>query len=78
MAVQFSERALCELAEGQEQLGKIGLTKMYSLLDINGGPIETVMIGRRRLLKVPSVLRLANEGYDPKPISPPRPTRKAA
>lgn len=72
MPIPFAERVLCEVDEGRAVLGNMGLTKFYSLLDINGGPIETVTIGRRRYAKVRSVLRLAEAGHDPRPAKPPR------
>lgn len=71
MAVPFNERPLCTINDGREAAGDLGLTKFYELLDINGGPIESVMIGRRRYVKVPSLLRFCERGFDPRPSKPP-------
>jgi hypothetical protein len=80
MQVPFNERVLCGVDEARAVLGNLGLTTFYGLTDINGGPIETTMIGRRRLVKVRSLMRVAEAGYNPQPANPPRPGagRKAA
>ena len=40
----------------------IGRTRLYEL--INAGEIHTIKLGRRRLVQVASLQRLASEGYD--------------
>jgi hypothetical protein len=50
------EPVLCSIADAARMLG-IGRTKLYSILD-NDGPLETVSIGTRRLVKVASIARL--------------------
>ena len=72
MAVPFNQRPLCSIDDGREAAGHLGLTKFYELLDINGGPIESVMIGRRRYVKVPSLLKFCETGFDARPTKPPR------
>ncbi len=75
MSIPFQEKPICPISEACEVLD-CGVTKVYELFDINGGPLETVMIGRRRMIKVPSLLRLAESGVDPRPATPPRRTGK--
>lgn len=53
--VPFSERPTCSIAEACSAAG-FGRTKLYELID--DGAIETTKIGRRRLVRVPSLLRL--------------------
>ena len=72
MSIPFCERPLCPIDDAREAAGDIGLTKFYELLDINGGPIESVMVGRRRYVKVPSLLRFCVTGFDARPTAPPR------
>ena len=55
-AIAFSERATCTVREALEATG-LGKTTLYRL--INEGRIETVAVGRRRLVKVQSLLALA-------------------
>lgn len=68
MPIPFSERPLCTAREGEEALG-IKTTTLYRL--IKEGRIETVKIGTRTYLKVPSLLRLAEHGANPKEKHPP-------
>lgn len=49
---------LCSIPDAAKALG-VGRSKVYESLDINGGRLETVTIGRRRLVRVESVRRLA-------------------
>lgn len=53
--VPFSERPTCSIAEACSAAG-FGRTKLYELMD--DGAVETTKIGRRRLVRVPSLLRL--------------------
>lgn len=68
MPIPFSERPLCTAREGEEALG-IKTTTLYRL--IKEGRIEAVKIGTRTYLKVPSLLRLAEHGANPKAKHPP-------
>lgn len=68
MHIPFSERPLCTAREGEEALG-IKTSTLYRL--IREGRIETVKIGSRTYLKVPSLLRLAEHGANPKAKHPP-------
>jgi len=72
MAIPFNERPLCSIDDGREAAGAMGLTKFYELLDINGGPIESAMIGRRRYVRVSSLLRFCETSFSPRPAKPPR------
>ena len=49
------QRPTCTIAEACEAVG-LGRTKLYEL--IGGGEIDTITIGRRRLVRVPSLLKL--------------------
>lgn len=53
--IPFEERLTCSVAEACTAVG-LSRSKIYEL--IGGGAVETVMIGRRRLVKVPSLKRL--------------------
>lgn len=53
--IPFRERPSCTVEEASEA-GGIGRTKRYEL--IAEGRLETFLIGRRRLIRVPSLLRL--------------------
>ena len=68
MAIPFSERPLCTLREAEEA-GFPKLTTLYRL--VNEGRIEMIKIGGRSYLKVPSLLKLAETGADPKERRPP-------
>lgn len=48
---------LTDKAEGRKMLGGIGSTKFDSM--IASGEVESVLIGRRRLIKISSLERLA-------------------
>jgi excisionase family DNA binding protein len=50
------EPLLCSIPEGARALG-LGRSKIYEL--IGSGQIETVTIGRRRLIRVASIKSLA-------------------
>lgn len=52
-------RLTCTVREACRETG-IGKTKMHAL--ISGGALESIKIGRRRLVKVPSLLRLVDQG----------------
>lgn len=43
----------------------IGRTRFYEL--VKAGEIQTIKLGRRRLVQVASLQRLASEGYKPPP-----------
>ena len=51
----FKQRPTCTIAEACDAVG-LGRTKLYDL--IGGGEIDTVTIGRRRLVRVASLLKL--------------------
>jgi excisionase family DNA binding protein len=51
----FVQRPTCTIAEACNAVG-LGRTKLYEL--IGGGEIDTITIGRRRLVRVPSLLKL--------------------
>jgi excisionase family DNA binding protein len=52
--VPFQERPTCTVAEACDAVG-LGKTKFYELLGT--GAVETLSVGRRRLVRVPSLLR---------------------
>lgn len=60
--VPFSERPTCSIAEACQAAG-FGRTKLYELMD--EGQVQTVKIGRRRLVCVPSLLALLSRIDDP-------------
>jgi len=49
------QRPTCTIAEACDAVG-LGRTKLYEL--ISGGEIDTITIGRRRLVRLPSLLKL--------------------
>ncbi len=51
------ESLLCSIPDAAKALG-LGRSKIYELA-AEGGPLETVTIGRRRLVRVDSVRALA-------------------
>jgi excisionase family DNA binding protein len=51
----FVQRPTCTIAEACDAVG-LGRTKLYEL--IGGGEVDTISIGRRRLVRVDSLLRL--------------------
>ena len=51
----FMQRPTCTIAEACEAVG-LGRTKLYEL--IGGGEIDTIAIGRRRLVRIASLLKL--------------------
>ena len=53
--IPFAERLSCTIAEACEATG-IGRTKLYE--EIGAGRVQTTTIGKRRLVLVPSLLRL--------------------
>ena len=55
---RFTDRLTCTVREACSATG-IGKTKMHEL--ISGGAVESTKIGRRRLVKVPSLLRLVDQ-----------------
>jgi excisionase family DNA binding protein len=52
------EPVLCSITDAAKALS-VGRSKIYEMLDLNGGRLETVTIGRRRLVRVDSVKALA-------------------
>lgn len=52
--IPFRERLSCTINEALEASG-LGRTKIYA--EIAEGRIESVKVGRRRLIKVPSLLK---------------------
>lgn len=55
--VPFDERPTCTIAEACYAMG-LGKTKFYELM--GDGAIETTRVGRRRLVRVPSLLAFLN------------------
>lgn len=53
--IPFGERPTCTIAEACAATG-LGRSKLYEL--IGEGQIDTTTVGRRRLVRVPSLLRL--------------------
>jgi excisionase family DNA binding protein len=53
-AIRFEERPTCTVKEACAAVG-LGKTKIHEL--IGGGAVESVKVGRRRLVNVPSLLR---------------------
>jgi len=51
----FAQRPTCTIAEACDAVG-LGRTKLYEL--IGGGEIDTTTVGRRRLVRVASLLKL--------------------
>ena len=51
--ITFAERPTCSITEACRAVG-FGRTKLYELME--EGHVETVKIGRRRLVRVPSLL----------------------
>ena len=56
-AIPFAQRPTCTIKEACNAAG-LGRTKLYEL--IGGGALETTTIGRRRLVRIPSLLKLLN------------------
>ncbi len=54
-SIPFAQRPTCTISEACEAIG-IGRSKLYEL--IGDGHLDTTRIGRRRLVRVPSLLRL--------------------
>lgn len=57
--IPFAQRPTCSIAEACSAAG-FGRTKLYELID--GGAVKAVKIGRRRLVQVPSLLKLLGQG----------------
>jgi excisionase family DNA binding protein len=53
--IPFGQRPTCTIAEACDAVG-LGRTKLYEL--IGGGHLDTITIGRRRLVHIPSLLKL--------------------
>jgi excisionase family DNA binding protein len=53
--IPFVQRPTCTVAEACDAIG-LGRTKLYEL--IAGGEVDTITIGRRRLVRVGSLLKL--------------------
>jgi excisionase family DNA binding protein len=61
--IPFAQRLACTIDEACRATG-IGRTKLYE--EISAGRIESVTIGKRRLVLVPSLLRLLGSEGTPK------------
>jgi excisionase family DNA binding protein len=59
-AIAFGDRLACSVAEACKAVG-LSRSKIYEL--ISGGEVQSVTIGRRRLVSVPSLMRLT--GHQP-------------
>jgi excisionase family DNA binding protein len=57
-SIPFAQRPTCSIAEACSAAG-FGRTKLYELID--GGAVKAVKIGRRRLVQVPSLLKLLGQ-----------------
>ena len=57
----FAQRLTCTVPEACKAIG-LGRTKLYEL--IGGGVLETITIGRRRLVRVASLLNLVRSQSD--------------
>ena len=66
--MRFDERPTCSVKEAIEATG-LGLTRIYEL--IKNGKIETVVNGGRRLIKVPSLLKMLESDFEPFRKAPP-------
>lgn len=53
-AIRFEERPTCTVKEACAAVG-LGKTKLHEL--IGGGAVQSVKVGRRRLVNVPSLLK---------------------
>ena len=53
--IPFGQRPTCTIAEACDAVG-LGRTKLYEL--IGRGHLDTITIGRRRLVHIPSLLKL--------------------
>lgn len=58
--VRFEERLTCTVAEACSAIG-LSRAKVYKL--ISGGVVESVRVGRRRLVKVESLKRLTDTSH---------------
>ena len=58
--VPFVERPTCSIAEACQAVG-FGRTKLYELMD--DGHIQSIKIGRRRLVRVPSLLSYLSRSH---------------
>lgn len=56
--IPFQERPTCTVAEACDAAG-LGKTKFYELM--GAGAVETISVGRRRLVRVPSLLRFLDQ-----------------
>ena len=52
--IRFVERPTCTIAEACSAVG-FGKFELYELID--GGAVDSISIGRRQLVRVPSLLR---------------------
>lgn len=59
--IRFEERPTCTVREACYAAG-LGKSKMHQL--ISGGAVESISVGRRRLVKVPSLLKYLNAPTD--------------
>jgi hypothetical protein len=66
--IPFAHRLSCTVAEACEATG-IGRTKLYE--EMTAGRVQTTNVGKRRLVLVPSLLRLIEpQGSQPTPSTP--------
>jgi excisionase family DNA binding protein len=57
-AIAFGERLTCSVAEASQAIG-LSRSKIYELM--SGGEVQSVTIGRRRLVSVSSLIRLTGQ-----------------
>lgn len=53
---------LVSVAEARRLLGGVGVTKFYEMLGEDEGRLQSVMVGRRRMVLYSSVVALAERG----------------
>ncbi len=56
--IAFGERLTCSVAEASQAIG-LSRSKIYELM--SGGEVQSVTIGRRRLVSVSSLFRLTGQ-----------------
>jgi hypothetical protein len=66
--MRFDKRTTCSVKDAIEATG-LGETRLYEL--IKYGHVESVLVGGKRLIKVPSLLRLLESDFQPGHKRPP-------
>ena len=68
--IPFAQRLSCTIEEACQATG-LGRTKLYE--EMAAGRIQTTYVGKRRLVLVPSLLRLLDPQNTPAPSAPEAP-----